>query len=68
MVLVLWGFFLKAMEVRMLKQFEVWLQIGLQSGGQRAVRSGGDTQVTKCISFESLRSDPGVEERERRGT
>lgn len=52
----------------MLKQFEVWRQIRLQSGGQRAKKSGGDMHVMKCICFESWRSDPGVEERGRQGT
>lgn len=32
------------------------------------MKSGGDTQVTERICFESWRSDPAVEERERQGT
>lgn len=51
----------------MLRQFEDGQQIGSQSGGQTAMKSGGGTRVTKRFCFESWRTDPGVKEREKQG-
>lgn len=57
----------KVIEACVLKRSEVPRQTRLQCGGQGAMASAGDWQVTGRFGSESWSTDPGVDEERGRG-